>query len=1030
MTRICRVKTLSASRLAKRYLLVSRFEESLLALILLLPKLVRYNHCFVLACLLLGFVTTPSVAARSVNVGMTRHTWGLEDGLPDRVIQAIAQTPDGYLWLGTPHGLVRFDGFKFVTFGTETAPTLTEFGVSCILVAKDGTLWIGSVGGGVTHIDTHRTTHFGTRNGLEALTIRTLYQSEDGTVWVGTDSGLYKLVKDRFSFVQELKNENVTAIVSDGSDGLWIAGWNLTHYQHGRFVITPLPSLKSVIRSLAVAPDGVLWVGALGMLMERKRDGSIEIVQKINADVRTLCFDQTGNLWIGTIGSGVLLRMRDSGAIVHELGPNELDGKAVRTIVSIRNGDLWIGTHGGLIRLSHTGMDFLRMSNSGTADFGSVYLDRDDSVWLSAGTLSHYSGGEQHAVQLAALKGVQVRAVYRESSGAFWIGTVGNGAYRLVNGRVTAHLLGSTAITGFLTAPDGSIWIGTDVGLAKWSRGKLTRFSHIGDVAMTTVKAMAVAANGSVWIATPAGLFLFRNDNYLRTEVSRKLAPYRIWSLHAGKDGSLWIGAGTGLYLWRSGTLIHIALPTSLFQSQAVISILVDSQGRFLIAGPAAVFRVTGNDLERSIASSWKVGPDGIQEVNLLNPPEIFAVGSETGTELYSEIPGVASTDRQGGVWYATYQGLVHIAALPLSQLYMPPPIAIEKVLVDGVPASGNGPIILPPSTHNVQILATPILLTGSTGLRLRRCLFGLDDKWSELVPGSSSSYGKLVPGRYTFRAEAYWPGVNTTSSAEVVIIQQSAIYQRKSFIVACCVLIALVGWLLFRFRIHQMQLRFQAVADERGRVAREIHDTLLQGCIGALSLLQALEISHEQARDHLQTGQENRWATIVQCVCEQFGETIKEAREAIWNLRNADDLKPLDEALRDALERLTSRAGVETSFQVEGEIVPIIPRVQHEIFMSTREAIMNAVSHARPQSIEIRLSFGSSSVRVFICDDGIGFDPQAVQLTDSSHFGLSGMRDRMRKFRGSMTIESKPGKGTTVGISVPFDACRVRVKH
>jgi signal transduction histidine kinase len=862
------------------------------------------------------------------------------------------------------------------------------------------------------------------------LTIRTLYQSEDGTIWAGTDSGLYEFIRDRFSFVQQLKNENVTAIVSDGTGGLWIGGWNLAHYQHGRFAIAPLPPLKSVIRSLAVAPDGVLWVGALGMLMERKRDGSIEIVQKMNADVRTLCFDQAGNLWIGTIGSGVLLRMRDSGAIAHELGPNEPDGKAVRTIVSIRNGDLWIGTHGGLIRLSHTGMDFLRMSNSGTADFGSVYLDHDDSVWLSAGTLSHYIGGEQHIVQLAALKGVQVRAVYREPSGAFWVGTVGNGAYRLVQGRLTTHLLGSTAITGFLTAPDGSIWIGTDIGLAKWSGGRLTRFPYIGDVAMTTVKAMTIAADGSIWIATPAGLFLFRHDKYLRTEVSRKLAPYRIWSLHAGKDGSLWIGAGAGLYLWRNGALIHIALPTSLFQSQAVISILVDSQGRFLIAGPAAVFRVPRNDLEHSIASSSKLGPNGIQEFNLLNPPEIFAVGSETGTELYSEIPGVASTDRQGGAWYATYQGLVHIAASPLSRLYMPPPIAIEKVLVDGVPTYGNGPIILPPSTHNVQILATPILLTGSTGLLLRRRLFGLDDKWSELVSGSSSSYGKLVPGRYTFRVEAYWPGVNTTSSAEVVFIQQSAIYQRKSFITACCVLIALMGWLLYRFRIHQMRLRFQAVADERGRVAREIHDTLLQGCIGALSLLEALEISHEQARDHLQTGQEKRWVTIIQCVCEQFGETVKEAREAIWNLRNVDDSKSLDEALRDVLERLTSRAEVETSLQVEGETVPIIPQVQHEIIMSAREAIMNSVSHAHPRSIDVRLSFDSTSVTITICDNGIGFDLEAVQLTESSHFGLSGMRDRMRKFRGSMTLESEPGGGTRIRLSLPLSACRFRAKH
>jgi ligand-binding sensor domain-containing protein len=191
MIGIHQMSTRIASRLAKRSLMR-------LPAFGLLPrspilKLIRKTHGCAPSCVLLGLVLTASVLAQSVNVGMTHHTWGLEDGLPDRVIQTIAQTPDGYLWLGTPHGLVRFDGFKFIPFGTEIAPSLHEFGVSCILVAKDGSLWIGSVGGGVTHLNSHFGTHFGTEQGLQALTVRTLYQSGDGTLWAGTDRGLYRL---------------------------------------------------------------------------------------------------------------------------------------------------------------------------------------------------------------------------------------------------------------------------------------------------------------------------------------------------------------------------------------------------------------------------------------------------------------------------------------------------------------------------------------------------------------------------------------------------------------------------------------------------------------------------------------------------------------------------------------------------------------------------------------------------------------------------------------------------------------------
>jgi len=358
------------------------------------------------------------------------------------------------------------------------------------------------------------------------------------------------------------------------------------------------------------------------------------------------------------------------------------------------------------------------------------------------------------------------------------------------------------------------------------------------------------------------------------------------------------------------------------------------------------------------------------------------------------------------------------------------PPITIEKVVVDGVPVSWDQTLVLPPLTRNVQIQATPILLSGSTGLRLRRRLLGVDEKWSDLVPGSSSSYSHLAPGRYTFKVEGYWPDMNSASSAEITIVQQSAIYQRKSFLVFCVGLAALLGWLLYWSKVHQIKLRFQAVADERSRVAREIHDTLLQGCIGALALLQALEISHEQSNEHPPSGQEGRWMTIIRCVREQFGETIKEAREAIWNLRNADDRKSLDAVLRDTLERLTSRADVATSFKTEGQAVVINPRVQHEIIMSAREAILNSVSHAHADTIDVRLCFNTSDIAVSICDDGVGFDVKTIPSLGSNHFGLSGMRDRMQKFRGSLAVDSHPGMGTRVSLALPISACRVRIKE
>lgn len=977
-------------------------------------------------CILCYFSARSS--AQSPIEGVTHHNWGMADGLPDKMILAIAQTPDGYLWLGTPHGLVRFDGLRFVDIGADQVPSLREFGVSSILVGIDGTLWLGSVGGGVTHLNSGAATHFGDREGFRNLSVRTLYQSPDGAIWAGTDRGLYKFERDRFTFIEPSGDQSITAIIADGADGFWVAGFGLRHYQDNHLVDVPFPAMKGVIRGLARSQDGVLWIGSVDGLMERKKDGSIQAIRAIHANVRSLAFDEKGDLWIGTIGAGVLVREK-SGSILQAIGPDDPNGRVVRTIVSSHDKDIWIGSQAGLIRLSHTGMDLMKISTGASSDYGSTFVDSDSSIWLSNGIVSRLSNGQIRAINFQGIKKAIVRAVYREPSGAFWVGTLGDGAYRLVNGGVSAHYSSSKAITGFLGAPDGSVWIGTDEGLARWLNGNFTRFSDTHGTSPGTVRAMTLAPDGSIWLTTPIGLLLFRKGEYLQPEITRRMATYRIWSLFTGADGSLWLGTGTGLYVWRDGALYHIRLPQMLPQSQAIISVLQDAKGRFLVAQTTAVFRIAAIDLERSLASESKSNKNNIKEVPLISEPEIFAVGGETGAELYSDIPAVGSVDAIGGAWFASYQGLVHIGASSLPSHQMPPPIVLEKIVVDGTQISGGGPVILPPSTHNIEIQATPILLSGRTGLQLRRRLEGFDDGWSELAPGSSSSYGKLTPGQYTFIVEARWPGVEAVSTASVNIIQQSAIYRKTWFIAACLGLLALLGWLLYRARIRQMALRFQAVADERNRVAREIHDTLLQGCIGAVSLLEALEISQGQAGSHIQVGQEHRWHTIVSLVRGQFGETIKEAREAIWNLRSSEDQKPLDEALHDVVERLTTRAKIRTTLQTQGSVVRMSPRVQHELIMSAREAILNAVTHGHPSSLDVNLAIDSSQVTVSICDDGVGFDTEEVQTSASNHFGLSGMQDRMRRFGGSITIESRQGHGTKVRLTLPLHASQFRNK-
>jgi len=985
-----------------------------------------------LLCLLLA-LASPGLASAYPNIeGITHHSWGIAAGLTDQLILAIAQTPDGYLWLGTPHGLVRFNGFRFDPVGGNAEPTLEEFGVACILVARDGSLWAGSVGGGVTHLSAGTVTHYGVEQGLRELSVRALYQSADGSIWAGTDRGLFRLQSGQhFEMVREAGEQGIMSIVSDGGGGFWLGGMVLRHCVHGRFEAVKLPPLKLPVRALVVAPDGALWIGSYGSLLERQLDGSYRAAPDVHTDVRTLALNPSGGLWIGTIGAGVLLRQPD-GRIVQALSASEPGAKAVRSLAHSSNGDLWVGTQEGLHRLSATGIDFVRVPHSAGADYSSLLLDRDGSVWLSSGSLTHWVNHVPHPVVLSQLPKVTIRSIFRERDGALWVGTMGDGVFRLMDGVIDLHTvsgLGSHSVTGFAEGPDGAIWIGTDDGLVRWAEHRLTAYSGRGQYSqgVGTVRSMAFGRGGSVWIVTPSGLYQFNHGLYTKPEATRQTAKIRIWSLHADPDGSLWIGAGTGLYLWRNGVLRHIRLPRLSNESQAVISILEDTKKRFLFALATTVYRISREDVERSVQSSGKPGSGGVAEVVLGAKPEIFAVAGETGAEIYSDLPQLAAADAEGGAWYASSQGLVHIGSQTVTRQEAAPPVVIERIVVDGVPAATQGPVILTSTLHNIAIEATPILMSGRTGLELRRRLIGLEDNWSTILPGSSSNYGKLPPGTYRFRVEADWGDGGAASAAEVVIVQRASIYRQSWFLGACCLGLALLVGLFYRLRLHQMRLRFQAVAEERNRMAREIHDTLLQGCIGAVALLEAVEISHDQAAAHASDGQQKRWRSTLAYVREQMTECIKEAREAIWNLRSSDAQKLLQEALRDVLERLTSRAQVSTSLEVEGELPRLVARAQHELVMAAREAILNALAHARPSAIDLRVHAGNGRISIRIRDDGQGFDVNSVDAGDGEHFGLTGMQDRMRKFGGVMTIESEPGRGTLVHLSLPLGAELVR---
>lgn len=986
----------------------------------------------VLQLLLVCSVAATSLAQMGVQ-SLTHHVWGIEDGLPGQDIEAITQTSDGFLWLGTPHGLVRFDGYKFLDFGAKRSPVLHEYGVSCLLAAQDGSLWVGSVGGGITHITKSAAHTYGLESGLQVLSVRALFQDQGGTLWAGTDHGIYRYVQDRFLRMPRLGDPSVTAIISDGNGGVWLAGHRLIHFAEGRFNDIPLPAQKNPkrIRALALDRSGTLWLGTPYGLLKRAADGKIVPVNEVRGNVRCLLADRKDQLWVGTIGDGLLLRDR-AGHFANASGADPLPSRVILACAGDSSGDLWVGTQAGLARFSDTGMNLQRIASPGKADYGSVLDDHDGSVWFVSGTVIRLYRGSEMQIHLPHLRGLQMNALYREPSGALWVGTLGQGAVRLGNhGRVNRYSseLGTGFITGFLGAPDGSVWIATNSGIARWTKGAVTSYQNAKGATHEQVLAIALAPQDGLWIGTSSGLFLLRDGSFAPSELSTALGHRRVWSLHSESDGSLWIGTESGLYLFSAGRLVRVDLPRAAPVS-AVLSIVKDTRDRVLIGQPATIFRLDEHEVKTALNSLPATGKQSVAELKMSSPPEMFSVAKETGAELYGGAPDTAQADAEGGVWYATHLGLLYIAPAPVSRTEEPPPVQIERVAVDGRPQANRTSITLQPSTRNLEIEATPVLLSSRTGLRLRRRLFGLETQWTEITPGTASIYGKLPPGQYVFRVEARWPNQKQISAAQIVIVQQSSLYRRPWFLALCAILLGVLIWLYHQFQLHQMKLRFAAVMEERNRVARELHDTILQGCIGISSLLEAAASSHEQQSVRSNGSPHERWLQVLHFAREQIKETIRDARNAIWELRTHGEDKPLDAALHDLLEGLPHDKDVVIAFEHAGPPAAIRPTIQHELVLVVREAVLNALAHARASRITVHLTATAAQLLLQVSDDGDGFRPATLDPQQSGHFGLTSMQERVERIGGRFTIDTVPGAGTHIRVDLPLTPANTRADN
>ncbi len=927
-------------------------------------------------------------------------------------------------------GLLRFDGSRFVTFDRGNTPAFQENSVFSLHTARDGTLWIGTEGGGLVRLREGSFRRFGAADGLLDGFVRTVLEDPGGRIWIGTDNGLYRLADGHAQRIVRVDNTAVVAamavhalaLTSDGT--VWSGGSRLVAIRDGVAMNYPLVGEYSEtrVKSILQTGDGTVWVGTVSGL-QRLPAGAKRFARfpGVQGTVRTLRETSDGTVWIGTIGQGAYTLR---GGRLEAIGSGQTAGlklpsKTVLSLFEDAERNVWMGTQAGGLRFSRSVVQLVPLPGASDSDFETISRDRDGTLWVAGTNLSHLVNGVPVPAVFPELHGARVRNVFRGSDGTLWIGTDGRGLFRLRKGEPTQHYttangLVNNFVRGMIEDRNGDLWVATDEGVSRLSAGKLRNFTVLDGLAYFSVRAMLQDRAGGLWIGTDRGLSHLAAGEFVQDAATRALGGEKVWALHQSPSGALWFGTrdnGLTRYVPGAATTTHYSTEQGL-ASNSVYAVLEDGNGRFLISGENGVEAISIADLEKQAA-----------DPHAYLAQRFFAVsqGGEL-SPLYGGTMPAGTMTADGDAWFPTSKGPVHFLARE------PDSSTVPKVFLDQVAADGrvvplrSGLVKLGANNRNLEISYGSILLGPQDGVQFQYKLDGFDGAWRYGSNRRVADYTNLPAGRYTFRVRAFQGGSGRMTERTLAVVKQQYFFLTWWFLSGCVAALLAIIWWVHRQKLRRVETAYKAVIEERARLAREMHDTLIQGCAGVSLLLEAA--TAEAGGDEVQT----ELLELLGYARTQLSSSIDEARQAVWNLRGRESAH-FGETLRDLTERLGQTSDVEFACQVKGDAYDFHATAMHEIAMASREAIYNALLHANPTRIEVRAVFGHDDFELAVEDNGSGFE--STGHAPQGHFGLIGIQERMRRLCGSVCVASVVARGTCVSIQVPREAvCFSRKKN
>ena len=956
--------------------------------------------------------STGSIFAADSDSSWSLRSWQVDNGLPDNTVTGVAQTSEGYLWVATHGGLVRFDGVRFMPWPLPIASDPLNPLIRTLMLGRENSLWLAleTEGGLLIGLSDHATNIFNAASGVHNSRPVVIVETPEGTKWVSyADGSVGRFADGKVKLLgprDGLAGTGLCWLTVDAKGNLWFAkARHVGFFEDGRFK-TCFALNEETIR-IAPARDGGIWVLA-GQRLLKCRDGKTMVsvgelpTSRTGVAPSVVYEDRNGGLWLGTMAGGLF--HWDGKVIV----PVDTTHHNINSIMEDREGNLWVGTEGGgLNRLRNRILELQGVSEITFESTHTVCQDDGGGVWATGanGALVRLVAGEwRPATNGVGWTGARVSCVTSDHQGGVWIGAYRGGyLYHWRNGEFTSigrkDGVGGDAVRALFVDSRNDLWIGFETPdlLQRLHAGQFQTFALAAG--NRTIRSIVEDAAGKIWLGTQGGVLLRVENDRLVDETAHALQPTKaIRALHATPDGSLWIGyAGAGVGWLRNGKFTCFGTDQGLPDNN-ICGIESDHTGALWFSGSHGIFQVQPVEF---------TGDAGRLDNRLLALEFGRNEGLQNLQGSYGFWPNTVR-GHDGRLWFATRSGLVTAWPDRLQPNRTPPGVLIEKFLVDGQPQSfptAGHPLRLPPAHRNIEVQFTALNFTAPENILLQHRLEGWDENWSE--PGSTRNYtfSRLPAGRYVFHVRARnAAGVWNREGAKLDFVVDTFFWQRWWFRLLLVALVTGLAWLAHCIRMA----RFRQFERLRLQIARDLHDD-----VGANLASIALITEAMQKRPSFGNPAD------VQRIALQ---TIDALRDIVWFIDPArDNLGDLVSRMRDTAPTLLT--GIKFDFQT---IVPnpgfhLPPAFRRNIFPIFKETLHNAVRHAQASRVEMQLDCRHGGLRLKIHDDGKGFDESRITPGN----GLRNLRRRAAEMHGSVEIRSAPGQGTTVEFYAPFPQTR-----